>query len=1171
MRCPILLPLALLAASSSALAAPLPQNIGQLSENSWYSDDTRADGLGVAPAGTNLISPVVTADPEGSASGVAAHTAEINRQITFGSAVGVVPAGTHRGAVHLTIAPAVGGGKSQISDRKDDGLGHATGMDAFGPATSTTYSWMGDGTASVTASFKLGVKTSDFGSTGVSSRTGENVWDKIMIYEPGNLNGGTSDGLWSTDTVDFTTGKWWVFDRTQIVSNIGAPITLSDMSTSGTMLGTKTLADIYTLITAPGAHITSVQFGIGSGNAGGSVHVNEVTANYYNGGNTLTFGAPAKEYDQLATPEVIFGSGNLNGSFTTDRNVGIELALRGKVRFPVPMNVFNSNGDGTYTFSAGAGGLGSPTPLWSFEWSVNTDESGGTGLFLDDLTYELGLDFDPTPGTNYLVFDPIASTVLVPFWDHAIGNNTTVNGGGTSFLTEPTYLAAIAANNVAQNSWRMDFFDNAPFDIFDPDVTGEYQFYLAAFNGGTEVARTCMTIIVERPLEFDQNVTNEAIFGSGNVNGSFTTDRNGGVEVGLRSKVRFPVPMNVFNSNGDGTYTFDTGTAGVLGSTTPFWAFEWSANTDFDGSTGNVIDDLTYELGMDFDASAGTNFLVFDQIAPGSTIPYTPPAIVPFWDHSIGTNATAMGAGVEAADLPTYLALIAANNLIQNSWRMDFFNSFPFDVFDPLVPGRYEFYLAASDTSGEIARTEITVLALSGASLTLEATTCQSDQNLSVAGTQIEVELWMRNIPDVTGFQAFLSFDDSLLTYEGSLSSYTMSPFGTNIQSISTAEVSAGELRLDGNAGLIGPVSTSADSLLATLVFTVSGECDPVSLAFDLTQAFASEVSFEGTAVATSLVDSPSIVPDATAPILTIPADITVTADAGVGSGCDSAVVTFSTSAVDTCSAVTIACFPPSGTAFPAGATTTVTCVATDACGNTDVDTFDVTVTSTNTVVVDVQLVGVSTAVTRCIRFVTNDCGMTADIPLAFDATGLFSGEIEVPCGNWTSLCAKDEQHTLWDSTTLALSLDGTKYEAAATLTLDGGDTDNDGDVDINDVTLLLLQFGNLASPGSCPWDGITRDSDFSNNGAVGSEDYTFLTVNWLATSDCPCIIPALGGGRTSGGQPIGHLRDRQLVTDQISAADLTGDGWIDARDVFLFEPRNGFSHELSTAMRTRR
>ena len=61
------------------------------------------------------------------------------------------------------------------------------------------------------------------------------------------------------------------------------------------------------------------------------------------------------EFDQDVTPDVIFGSGNLNGAFTTDRNDGVEIGLRGKLRFDgagQPQNIFNSNGDGTYTFQA---------------------------------------------------------------------------------------------------------------------------------------------------------------------------------------------------------------------------------------------------------------------------------------------------------------------------------------------------------------------------------------------------------------------------------------------------------------------------------------------------------------------------------------------------------------------------------------------------------------------------------------------------------------------------------------------------------------------------------------------------------------------------------------------------------------------------------------------------
>ena len=1188
----------LAALAGAEFATAHAQNTDQLSENGWYSDDTRADGEGIEAAGTNLISDLLTDDPEATASGTAAHNADINRQIEFGEAPGTVPAGTHRGAVHLAIG-ANGSGKSQISDRKDDGTGHATGMAAFGPGTSMEYSWMGDGTPTVTASLKFGVKTADFGSTGVSGRTGENVWDKIMIYEPGQGNGVNSDGTWKTQTIDYTTGQWWFFDRTVGAATIGTPMTLSDMSTSATLVGggPKTIADVYALITAPGAHITAVQFGIGSGNAGGSVYVNQLETNFYRAGSTTTFGSPMLECDQNVTNNAIFGSGNLNGSYTVDRSAGLELGLRGKLRFNefnVAENTFNSNGDGTYSFDAGfptGGGLpgwaGPTTPFWSIEWSVNTDYDGTSGNNIDALTYELGMDFDPGPGTNYLVFDPMSAGSVLPFdppvvqafWDHSIGTNATPMGGGTEAGDAPTYLSLIANNNLAQNSWTPEFFNEAPFDTFDPTVPGRFEFYLAAYDGAVEVGRTAITIVTEHPTEADQNVTNEVIYGSGNANGEFTTRRGNGVEIGLRGKQRFNVPANVFGSNGDGTYTFEavaaTSGAGWITPATPIWNFDWSVNTDYDGSSGLTIDDLTYEIGIDFDPSAGTNYLTFD--------PITPSGPMPFWDHSIGTNATPNGGGTEAGDAPTYATLIANNNLAQNSWNMEFFNDAPFNTFDPTVPGRYEFYLAAFDDGIEVLRGEMTMIVVNGTSLTLEADPCQGDADCNMPGVQIEVDLYQRNLAgDATGFQAFLSFDDSQLTYEGTASSYSAAPYGTHIQAIAGAEVAPGELRLDGNAGF-GGAGDDEDALLATLVFTVANECSLTSVDFDLSQAFASELSYQGSPIGTSLVDSPDINADATPPLIATNADITVPADAGVNGGCDSAVVTFSAPfAVDSCSTVDVQCYPPSGTAFPAGQTTTVTCVATDECGNTATSTFDVTVTETNLVYVEIQLVGVTTSVTRCIHFVAGNCSEIADEPLLFDGTGYYAGFVEVPCGNWSEMCAKDEQHTTWDNSPLVLSLDGTYYIATMQYDLMGGDTDNDGDIDINDVTWFMFQFGSLASPGGCAWDGTTRDADFSNDGAVGAEDYTFLTSNWLSTSACSCFIP-YGAGEAND-DPFGSLdsvnsplrsRKARALSRRVSKpwhreVDFDGNGRLDHRDVRLFEARHGVQGavRLSDAIR---
>jgi hypothetical protein len=234
-----------------------------------------------------------------------------------------------------------------------------------------------------------------------------------------------------------------------------------------------------------------------------------------------------------------------------------------------------------------------------------------------------------------------------------------------------------------------------------------------------------------------------------------------------------------------------------------------------------------------------------------------------------------------------------------------------------------------------------------------------------------------------------------------------------------------------------------------------------------------------------------------------------------------------------------------------------------------------------DTVNLSIELADVNIEVTRCIRFVLDDCAETFDVNLTFvdhdsdSGTPVrFEGTLDaadgVPCGAWTTMCAKDEQHTLWATTGLSL-VDGA-YNADSVLSLVGGDTDNNSAVDINDVTWFLGQFGQLAAAGSCPWDG-TRDADFSNNGAVMSEDYTFFSTYWLAISSCDCAMtmgsPDPGGfGNLSNADLAVALNARELPTEVAKNADLNADGVIDYRDVQIFEQQNGLPDTLSEVMR---
>ncbi len=197
-------------------------------------------------------------------------------------------------------------------------------------------------------------------------------------------------------------------------------------------------------------------------------------------------------YDQDISPEIIFGSGNANGSFTVNRANGIELGLRGKLRHNAsgaPENTYNSNGDGTYSFDAvQAFGQSPNTAVWSFEWSINVDYDNSTGLDLDDLTYQLAYDSDASVGVNFQYFDVINA---LTYFDHAIGDNTTTNGGGSVAADDADYASLIASNNIAQNSWKAHWF----LADFDPTVDGEYDFMLTAFDGERELASTRMQII----------------------------------------------------------------------------------------------------------------------------------------------------------------------------------------------------------------------------------------------------------------------------------------------------------------------------------------------------------------------------------------------------------------------------------------------------------------------------------------------------------------------------------------------------------------------------------------------------------------------------------------------------------------------------------------------------
>jgi hypothetical protein len=186
-------------------------------------------------------------------------------------------------------------------------------------------------------------------------------------------------------------------------------------------------------------------------------------------------------------PDVIFGSGNANGGFTVGTSNNIEVGLRAKQRFPVPANIFNYDGVDTYNFNAGESAPGSGRPLWSFEWSINTDVAGTSGAKVQDFTYQLRLDHDPSAGQSFTSFDPIMGPAALLGMDHSFGDNSTLNGQGVEVAAgdAPGYANLIANNNVVQNSWQYQWFT-----VIDPLIAGLYRIEMDVLGVNGDVLST---------------------------------------------------------------------------------------------------------------------------------------------------------------------------------------------------------------------------------------------------------------------------------------------------------------------------------------------------------------------------------------------------------------------------------------------------------------------------------------------------------------------------------------------------------------------------------------------------------------------------------------------------------------------------------------------------------
>ncbi len=445
------------------------------------------------------------------------------------------------------------------------------------------------------------------------------------------------------------------------------------------------------------------------------------------------------------------------------------------------------------------------------------------------------------------------------------------------------------------------------------------------------------------------------------------------------------------------------------------------------------------------------------------------------------------------------------------------------------------------------------------------------DGCLDASENQLIVEI------DAIGLAALNVGGQFFLDYDNSLLDFVSADVGDAPYSVEIFEsVNEGAGTIDYAVGVPnGDTGTALPTTMARITFNVLADfCQTPNLVTFRAHTPPSRITDAfGVDLGAALINLNAVTKDSVPPTVTPPVDITMNADAGV---CDAVVVVPSLVASDDCGGVTIVNdFTGTDDAsglYPQG-TTTVTWTVTDTCGNTTIVTQDVTINAMNTLDVTVELANVDPgSFDRCITFelVPNGGGSPIIVSQTMSFTnGFATAAVDVPCGDYVCITARDTLHTLRKTDLDNFAIVGTNYFADFTAAgggdaLIGGNLNDDTFVDILDFGILVGQFGlNLGANTPCGFAG--PHADITGNGLVGSPDFTFIQINFLEFSEVRCdgsLLLEDGNNFAANGNTI--RRDRPVtsvsVDDLIAmgmgdlvAADLNGDGMLDESDVAAF------------------
>jgi hypothetical protein len=398
-------------------------------------------------------------------------------------------------------------------------------------------------------------------------------------------------------------------------------------------------------------------------------------------------------------------------------------------------------------------------------------------------------------------------------------------------------------------------------------------------------------------------------------------------------------------------------------------------------------------------------------------------------------------------------------------------------------------------------------------------------------GSTVTVAIHMSDATDsVVGGQFFLEYDNSVLDF---ISADPGDPPFT-VEVYEDVDEIAGTIDYAvGAPG--GDPGTAAPTDMAVLTFTALADaCTAAGLLgfrphdppTRLTNEFGDEIVVLKNDLGAISIDDQS-------PVITAPSHIDTNADAP---GCDAYVIAPAPAVTDDCSGIASIVNDYTGTSdasgvYPVG-TTSVLWIATDNCGNASKVIQNITVHPVNDLVVDIELADIDEPLlTRCITFELFETGCGSSVIVEREITffsGLATGfVIEVPCGDYECITARDALHTLRRTDDddfgiyAALSMLDV-YVADFTSggssddSLIGGNLNDDEFIDILDYGIFIGCFG--FSYGTGDTDCLTPPPhcDISGNGIVWTEDFTFIQTNFLAARESPSRSSSAGVWATS-------------------------------------------------------